>query len=70
MLLQALSKRLDRLLMEQQLVDEFHFWLCPIVAGRSTQRLFDDIETTTKLKLVQTTPFKTGLVVLTYASDS
>jgi dihydrofolate reductase len=61
---------LDRLLMEHRLVDEFHFWLCPVVAGSSRQHLFEAIDTTTKLKLIQTTPFKSGMVVLTYTSDS
>jgi len=56
--------------MEHNLVDEFHFWLCPVVAGNTTQRLFEDIEAMKKLKLVKTTPLKTGLFVLNYASTS
>jgi dihydrofolate reductase len=61
---------LDRLLMENNLVDEFRFWLCPVVAGNSSQRLFEDIKATKKLRLVETTPLKTGMVVLTYAPVS
>jgi dihydrofolate reductase len=58
---------LDSLLIEHNLVDEFRFWLCPVVAGKSTQRLFEDIKNTANLKLVETMPFKSGIVVLTYA---
>lgn len=58
---------LDRLLLENNLVDEFHFWLCPVVAGNSSQRLFEDIKSRTNFRLVETTPFKSGMVVLTYA---
>jgi dihydrofolate reductase len=61
---------LDRLLMENNLVDEFHFWLCPVVAGNSSQRLFEDIKTPAKLRLAETTPLKSGMVVLTYAPVS
>lgn len=57
---------LDRsLLLQRNLVDEFHFWLFPVAVG-SGQRLFDGIDMTT-LKLVDTTTFSTGIVVLTYA---
>lgn len=56
---------LDRALMEHNLVDEFHFWLFPVAAGAG-QRLFDGIDLTT-LSLIETTRFKSGIVVLTYA---
>jgi dihydrofolate reductase len=56
---------LDRTLMQHNLVDEFHFWLYPVAVG-SGQRLFDGIDTT-HLKLVDTTTFSSGIVVLTYA---
>jgi dihydrofolate reductase len=55
---------LDRALMEQALVDEFHFWVFPLVAG-SGPRLFDGIDTT-HLKLLDTTRFGSGIMVLTY----
>jgi dihydrofolate reductase len=55
---------LDRMLMQHNLVDEFHFWLFPVAVG-SGQRLFDRIDAT-HLKLVDTTRFRSGIVVLTY----
>lgn len=55
---------LDRTLMQHNLVDEFHFWLFPVVAG-SGQRLLDGIDTT-HLKLLDTTRFNSGIVVLAY----
>ena len=57
--------QLDRALIERDLVDEFHFWFFPIVAG-SGERLLDGLDVT-YLKLVSTTPFASGIVVLTYA---
>ncbi|MGH2586234.1 MAG: dihydrofolate reductase family protein [Dehalococcoidia bacterium] len=56
---------LDRTLMEHNLVDEFHFWVFPVAAGKG-DRLFDGIGTT-HLKLIDTTRFASGIVVLTYA---
>ena len=55
---------LDRTLLEQGLVDEFQFWLIPIVVGRG-ERLFEGFETT--LELLETTRFKSGVVALKYA---
>jgi dihydrofolate reductase len=46
-------------------VDEFHFWLFPVVAGRG-ERLFDGLDPTT-LTLVETNRFASGIVVLVYA---
>jgi dihydrofolate reductase len=54
---------LDRALINHKLVDEFHFWVFPVIAG-SGQRLLDDIETT-HLTLVDTTRFDSGIVVMT-----
>jgi len=56
---------LDRTLMQHDLVDEFHFWVFPVVAG-SGQRLLDGIKTT-HLELVNTTRFDVGIVINTYA---
>ncbi len=56
---------LDRALMAHDLVDEFHFWLFPVVVGAG-RRLFDGFDTT-RLNLVDTTKFESGIVVLTYA---
>lgn len=55
---------LDRTLLEHRLVDEYHFWMFPVIAG-SGQRLLDGFDTT-HLNLVKTTPFTSGIVVLTY----
>jgi dihydrofolate reductase len=54
---------LDQTLMEHRLVDEFHFWLFPISLG-SGKRLFEGFDT--RLKLVDTNRFKSGIVVLVY----
>ena len=54
----------DRTLIRHNLVDEFHFWKFPVVAG-SGQRLLDGIDTT-HLKFVDQTTFKSGIVVLVY----
>ena len=55
---------LDRTLLEHRLVDEFQFWLIPIVVGRG-ERLFEGFETT--LELLDSTRFKSGVVALRYA---
>ena len=56
--------QLDDALLQRNLVDEFHFWLFPVVAG-SGQRLFDGIGAPS-LRLMDTTTFSTGIVVLSY----
>lgn len=55
---------LDRTLIEHGLVDEFHLWVFPVVAG-SGDRLLDGLDLT-HLSLVETTRFGSGIVVLTY----
>jgi dihydrofolate reductase len=55
---------LDRALIENELVDEFHFWVFPVVAGKG-DRLLDGLDLTT-LKLVDTSRFQSGIVVLVY----
>jgi dihydrofolate reductase len=52
---------LDRTLVEHGLVDEFHFWVFPVLAGGG-QRLIDGIDTT-HLKLLDTSTFESGIVV-------
>ncbi len=59
---------LDRTLIKHNLVDEFHFWMFPVTVGNG-DRLLDGMDTTS-LKLVDTTTFKSGIVVLTYAPKS
>ena len=56
---------LDRALVENQLVDEFHFWVFPVVVGKG-DRLFDGLDLTS-LKLVDTSRFESGIVVLVYS---
>ena len=55
---------LDRTLLEHGLVDEFHFWLFPVLVG-SGKRLIDGIDVT-HLQLVESTRFASGIVVNTY----
>lgn len=52
---------LDRTLLEHKLVDEFHFWVFPVLAGGG-QRLIDGIDTT-HLKLLDASTFESGIVV-------
>lgn len=51
----------DRALIEHKLVDEYHFWVFPAFAG-SGARLFDGFDLT-HLKLLDTSTFKSGIVV-------
>jgi dihydrofolate reductase len=54
---------LSRTLLEHRLVDEYHLWLFPVLAGAGT-RLFEGVEAT--LELEDTTRFASGIVVLRY----
>ena len=56
---------LDRTLLAHGLIDELHFWVFPVLAGGG-QHLIEGIETT-HLKLVESTRFGSGIVVLTYS---
>ena len=56
---------LSSTLLEHRLVDEYHFWVFPILAG-SGDRLFEGVDTTT-LGLIDTTTFNSGIVVARYA---
>ena len=56
---------LSRALLERKLVDEYHFWLFPVLAG-SGRRLFEGVDVT-HLQLVDETRFGSGIVVLVYA---
>jgi len=55
---------LSRTLLAHRLVDEYHFWMFPVVAGRG-QRLLDDVDLT-HLRLVDVDRFDSGIVVLVY----
>ncbi|MFC4334236.1 dihydrofolate reductase family protein [Salininema proteolyticum] len=54
----------SRLLMEHRLVDEYRFWLFPVIAG-SGGRLFEGIETAA-MELVELQRLDSGIVGLTY----
>jgi dihydrofolate reductase len=56
---------LDRTLLENKLVDEYHFWIFPVLAGAG-ERLFAGVDTT-HLRLVDQTAFESGIVVGVYA---
>ena len=56
---------LDRTLLAHGLVDEFHFWIFPVLLGGG-QRLIEGIDAT-HLNLVETTRFGSGIVVNVYA---
>ena len=55
---------LDRALMQDKLVDEFHFWFFPVALGAG-QRLFEGSDLG-HLKLLDSTRFKSGIVVNVY----
>jgi dihydrofolate reductase len=54
----------SRTLLENKLVDEYHFWIFPTVAGTG-DRLLDGIGTT-HLRLADTTRFGSGIIVAVY----
>jgi len=59
------SGELDRLLLQHRLVDEYHFWIFPVVIGGG-QHLLEGLDTT-HLKLLRTMTFNSGITVNTYA---
>jgi dihydrofolate reductase len=61
------SKKLVRLLMKHDLIDEYRLLVHPLVLGPG-QKLFDEGDVK-KLILTGTRPFATGVVVLTYVPD-
>jgi dihydrofolate reductase len=64
-LLVAGSRRLVQLLVQYGLVDRFNLLVYPLLLGRG-KRLFEDQEKPSYLKLVETTSFKTGVILQTY----
>jgi dihydrofolate reductase len=56
---------LTRSLMDHDLIDEFHYWIFPVVLGAGRHLL--EGSDTTSLKLVDTTTFGSGIVVHKYA---
>lgn len=57
---------LDVTLMEHGLVDEFHLFLTPVAIGKG-QHLFESIDTSAHLRLVEVTRFDSGVLTLVYA---
>lgn len=59
------SPTLVRSLLEHNLLDEIQFMVCPVVLGTG-KRLFNEGIDTKTLKLVDTKPFDTGMILLSY----
>jgi dihydrofolate reductase len=59
------SGKLVQFLMRENLVDEFRLFVAPAVRGHG-KRLFPDGTDAQKLRLVETRPFRSGVVLLRY----
>jgi dihydrofolate reductase len=60
------TSRFDDTLLRDHLIDEFRFWIMPVVAGAG-QRLFEDVDTSgLYLKLTHERRLENGSVILTY----
>jgi riboflavin biosynthesis pyrimidine reductase len=62
--LEVRHRELTISLMKHNLIDEFHFWQFPVAVGGG-KRLLEGVDTT-HLELVDTTTFKSGIVVCAY----
>ncbi len=61
------TSRLDDTLLRNRLVDEYRFWIRPVVAGAG-RRLFEDVDTSgLHLTLIDERRLGNGSVILTYA---
>ena len=61
------TSRCDETLVRDHLIDEFRFWIMPVVAGAG-QRLFEDVDTSgLDLRLTDERRLENGSVILTYA---
>ena len=61
------TSRFDNTLVRDHLIDEFRFWIMPVVAG-SGHRLFEDVDTSgLHLRLIGERRLENGSVILTYA---
>jgi dihydrofolate reductase len=56
---------LDQVLMDNNLIDEFHLLLTPVAAG-SGQHMFEAIHGAPQLSLADVRPFASGVLVLVY----
>jgi dihydrofolate reductase len=62
------TSRFDDTLLRDHLIDEFRFWIMPVVAGAG-QRLFENVDTSgLHLKLTHERRLENGSVILTYTS--
>jgi dihydrofolate reductase len=60
------TSRFDDTLVRDRLIDEFRFWIRPVVAGAG-QRLFEDVDTSVlHLRLTDERRLENGSVILTY----
>ena len=60
------TSRFDDTLVRDRLVDEFRFWIRPVVVGAG-QRLFEDVDTSAlNLRLTDEKRLENGSVILTY----
>jgi dihydrofolate reductase len=59
------STSLMRTLMRHDLIDEYRIWIHPLVLGKG-KRLFGEDGDTAPLRLVDTKPLGSGVVILTY----
>ncbi|SEG68055.1 Dihydrofolate reductase [Actinacidiphila yanglinensis] len=63
------TSRFDDTLVRDHLIDEFRFWIMPVVVG-SGQRLFQDVDTSgLHLRLTDHRRLENGSVILSYAPD-
>jgi dihydrofolate reductase len=60
------SIRLVRTLIASGLVDEYRLFVYPVALGRGA-RLFEDATSVPKLKLVDSRPFRSGVVLMRYS---
>jgi RibD C-terminal domain len=61
------TSRFDNTLLRDHLIDEYRFWIMPVVAGAG-QRLFEDVDTSgLHLRLTHERRLENGSVILTYA---
>lgn len=63
------SATLVRSLLQHQILDELHLLVCPIVLGTG-DRLFDTPADELPLRLIDSQPFSSGVVAMTYGPES